>query len=143
MAIGALGLGGAVTALGVVASVMPVLAIGIGGLVLGSAYLGSPTWRLAVTIDDDALSVGSPGRERFRLPWSEVVHVLAAPAKATCFVDGGTAERSLLVPGDGAPAPYDIEHRDALVAAILARVPASVVERVESLEAHTAARKRA
>ena len=49
--------------------------------------------------------------------------------------DGGAPERSLLVPGDGAPAPYDIEDKPALYAAILAAVPADRVETVETIEA--------
>ena len=44
------------------------------------------------------------------------MRVVAAPTTHTCFVDGGAPERSLLVPGDGAPAPYDLEDREALVA---------------------------
>lgn len=129
-----IGLGGAV---GVVAGAVGLLTVplvtGAVGVAAGVAYLASPTWRLAVTVDDDALEVGSPKRRRFRLPWSEVVRVIAAPAKASCFVDGGAPERSLLVPGDGAPAPYDIEDRAALVEAILAHVAADKVQRVDSL----------
>jgi len=53
------------------------------------------------------------------------VRVVASPATSSCFIDGGAPERSLLVPGDGAPAPYDIADRAALVEAILARVPAT------------------
>jgi len=110
------------------------LATGALGVVLGAAYLASPTWRIAVTIDDDGLAVGSPNRQRFRLAWRDVVKVIASPATSTCFVDGGAPERSLLVPGDGAPAPYDIADRKALVTAILAHVPAEKVQIVESLD---------
>jgi hypothetical protein len=128
------GIGGAV---GVVGAAVGFIALpmitGAIGIAAGVAYLASPTWKLAVTIDDDALSVGSPKRQRFRLPWSDIVKVIAAPEKGTCFVDGGKPEQSLLVPGDGAPAPYDIEDRKALVEAILAHVPAEKVERVTSL----------
>ena len=128
------GIGGA---LGVVSATVGFLALpmitGAVGIAAGVAYLASPTWKLSVTIDDDALTVGSPAKQRFRLPWSDVVKVIAAPEKNTCFVDGGKPEQSLLVPGDGAPAPYDIEDRKGLVEAILARVPAEKVERVTSL----------
>jgi hypothetical protein len=110
------------------------LVTGALGVVLGAAYLMSPTWRLAVTVDDDGLEVGSAGRRRFRLPWSDVVKVVASPTTHTCFVDGGAPERSLLVPGVGAPAPYDLEDRPALFASILAHVPAEKVTTVESLE---------
>jgi hypothetical protein len=131
-----MGVGGSIA---VVASilgfaVMP-LATGALGIALGAAYLGSPTWRIAVTIDDDGLTVGSPKRQRFQLAWRDVVRVVASPATSTCFVDGGAPERSLLVPGDGAPAPYDITDRKALVEAILAHVPADKVQTVASLDA--------
>ena len=38
------------------------------------------------------------------------------------------------MPGDGAPAPYDIVDRKALYEAILARVPADKVQTVSSLD---------
>lgn len=101
----------------------------------GVGYLRSPAWRLAVTVDDDGLEVGSPARRRFRLAWSEVVRVVASPTTGTCFVDGGAPERSLLVPGDGAPAGYDLDDKPALFATILARVPAERVETVTRLDA--------
>jgi hypothetical protein len=103
-------------------------------IALGAAYLASPTWRIAVTVDDTGFSVGSPTRLRFRLTWSDVVRVVASPATSSCFVDGGTPEHSLLVPGDGAPASYDIADRTALVEAILAHVPADKVQTVASLD---------
>jgi len=106
-------------------------------MALGGAYLGLPMWRLAVTIDDDGLAVGSPAKQRFRLAWSDVVRVVASPTTKSCFVDGGAPEKSLLVPGDGAPAPYDLEDRAALFDAILAHVPAERVETVETLEQAT------
>jgi len=77
--------------------------------------------------------VGSPNKQRFRLAWQDVVKVIAAPDKHTCFVDGGDPAKSLLVPGDGAPAPYDIEDKQALVAWILAHVAAEKIEKVASL----------
>jgi hypothetical protein len=110
------------------------LVTGALGVALGAAYLRSPTWRIAVTVDDGGLRVGSPSKLRFRLTWAEVVRVVASPATSSCFVDGGSPERSLLVPGDGAPAPYDIADRAALVEAILAHVPADKVQTVASLD---------
>lgn len=130
----AAGVGGALAAVAAGAGFLLVpLVTGAVGVVMGAAYLASPTWRLAVTIDDDGLEVGAPGRRRFRLAWADVVRVVASPATHTCFVDGGAPERSLLVPGEGAPAPYDLEDRPALVAAILAHVPPERVTTVESL----------
>jgi hypothetical protein len=135
LAWGSVGVGGAVAVVAAIAGAVAIpLATGALGIVLGAAYLASPTWRIRVTIDDAGLAVASPGRERFRLAWTDVVKVVASPATSTCFVDGGAPERSLLVPGDGAPAPYDIADRKALVEAILARVPADRVQTVASLD---------
>ncbi len=108
--------------------------IGLGGAALGGLYLGSPAWRIEVVVDDDALEVRSAGDRRFRLPWGEVEELVTSPATETCFVDGGDAERSLLVPGDGAPAPYDIEDARGLYRAIVARVPPDRVREVPLLE---------
>ncbi len=109
------------------------LATGAIGVVLGGGYLLSPSWSLEVVIDDDALEVRSAKKSKFRLPWSEVVKVVSSTTTDTCFVDGGAPERSLLVPGDGAPAPYDLADKAALCADILAHVPADKVETVERL----------
>jgi len=58
------------------------------------------------------------------------VKVVHSPT--TCFVNGGAPERSLLVPGDGAPAPYDIADKQAMCEAIVAHVAADKVRTVES-----------
>lgn len=128
-----IGVGGAIAAIAVGVLGVPLLPLATGavGVALGAGYLLSPSWKLAVIVDDDGLEV----RPRFRLAWSDVVRVVSSPATHTCFVDGGAPEKSLLVPGDGAPAPYDIEDRPALCAAILAHVPAERVETVASLDA--------
>jgi hypothetical protein len=130
-----IGVGGS---LAVVATVLGVIAVplagGLLGMGLGAAYLASGTWKLRVVADDAGLEVGTADKVRFKLAWSEVVRVIASPSTNTCFVDGGAAERRLLVPGVGAPAPYDIENRAELVKLILAHVPADKVETVESLE---------
>lgn len=111
-----------------------------GGLCLafGVAYRWSPAWRYVVAVDDDALEVTRDGERRFRLPWTSVVKVIASPSTSTCFVDGGSADVSLLVPGDGAPAPYDVERKRDLYRAIMARVPADKVREVTSLDAPAA-----
>jgi hypothetical protein len=116
------------------ASLIFAVATGLSGVVLGTLYLASPAWRIEVVVDDDALEVLSSGDRRFRLPWGEVRRVVASPATRTCFVDGGDPDRSLVVPGEGASAPYDIEDKEALYDAILARVPADAVEEVPLLE---------
>ena len=113
------------------AAVTPVVGGGI-GVVLGGAYLVSPTWRLRVHVLPDGLEVRSGARLRFALAWSDVARVVASPSTHTCFVDGVDPARSLLVPGVGAPAPYAIERSAELYALIAARAPR--VEQVETLE---------
>lgn len=130
-----IGVGGSMAGIGALLGFVALpFATGLVGIALGAAYLASPTWRIRVTVDDAGLAVGSPGRERFKLAWSDVVKVVASRETATCFVDGGAPERSLLVPGDGAPAPYDIADRPALVKLILAHVPAERVQHVATLD---------
>jgi hypothetical protein len=126
LAVGAAGLDGGVQAAALLGGAL--------GVLLGAGYLVSPTWRIVVHVDDEALEVTSGGDRRFRLPWPEVREVVASPATRTCFVDGGEPERSLLVPGDGAPAPYDIQDRAALYEEILRHVPPARVREVELLE---------
>jgi hypothetical protein len=124
-----------VVALTVLGAALLPLATGAAGLVLGGAYLASPTWRLEVVVDDAGLEVRGPKMTRFRLAWGEVARVIASPSTHTCFVDGGAPERSLLIPGVGAPAPYDLADKPALYDAILAHVDPAKVQTVESLEA--------
>jgi hypothetical protein len=143
MALSAIGVGGTlgvVSAVALGAALVP-LATGAIGVVLGAGYLLSPSWKLEVVVDAEALTVRTPKKTRFRLPWGDVKRVVASPTTHTCFVDGGSPDKSLLVPGDGAPAPYDIENKPELFAAILAAVAAEKVETVETLEASSVARK--
>ena len=73
-----IGIGGSVAVIAAIVGFAAVpLVSGALGIALGAAYLASPTWRIAVTVDDDGLTVGSPGRLRFRLAWSDVVRVVA------------------------------------------------------------------
>jgi hypothetical protein len=135
LALGALGLGSTLSGVSLIAlgaALLP-LATGAAGVVLGAAYLLSPTWQLMVVVDDEALEVRSPRASKFRVPWGEVKRVVASNTTPTCFVDGGSPEKSLLVPGDGAPAPYDIEDKPALIAAILSHVKPDIVHRVDTL----------
>src|SRR5262245_16267054 len=108
----AVGLGGSLSAVAAMLGFVTLpMVTGAAGIAAGALYLVSPTWRLAVTVDEVGLTVASPKRERFKLAWGDVVRVVASPKTHTCFVDGGAPERSLLVPGVGAPAPYDLEDR--------------------------------
>ena len=104
------------------------------GMVLGGLYLRSPAWRIAVHVDDESLEVTSSGARRFLLAWADIQEVVASPSTRTCFVDGGEPARSLLVPGDGAPAPYDIEDRASLYDFIVAHVAAARIREVELLQ---------
>lgn len=104
---------------------------GLAGLFLAFAYLKSPVWRLAVDIQDDALVVWNGLEERMRLPWADVTKVVMGPEGETCFVDGGTKELSLLVPGPGAGASYEIRRKKQLIAAILAHIDEDLVENSE------------
>ena len=129
-----IGVGGS---LAVVASIVGFVVVplvsGLCGIAAGAAYLASPTWRLAVIADDDGLEVASPARRRFRIAWTDIVKVIASPTTKSCFVDSGKPETSLLVPGVGAPAGYELEDRPALFAAILEHVPDDKVQTVETL----------
>jgi len=111
------------------------MAIGLGavGLVLAVLYLVSPAWRTEVVVDDDGLEVLNRGDRRFRLAWTDIVRVVAAPASATAFVDGGEPARSLLLPGPGARAPYRIAGQRELFDQIRARVPRERVTEVDRL----------
>ena len=104
------------------------------GVVLGLLYLLSPAWRLVVTVDGEALQVTRGSQLRLRLPWDEVVQVVASPDTRTCFIDGGTPARSFLVPGPGASASYDIEDRDVLYAMIVEHVAPARIEWVDLVE---------
>ena len=108
--------------------------LGLAAVVLGLLYLVSPAWRTEVGVDDEALEVANRGERRFRLPWSEVRRVVVARASKTAFVDGGAPDRSLLLPGRGAKAPYRIERQGELLEQILARVAADRVVEVERLD---------
>ena len=137
LALVSIGVGGT---LGIVASVLGFLALplatGVVGIVMGGGYLVSPAWRLEVVADDAGLAVVTPKAERFRLAWTDVVRVIASATTKTCFVDGGAPERSLLIPGDGATAPYDLVDRAALYDLVIAHVAADKVMAVETIEAY-------
>ena len=137
IALTSIGVGGtlgvvAIASLG--AAILPVATAAM-GIVLGAGYLMSPSWKLEVVTDDDALEVRSPKASKFRLLWTDVVKVVSSPTTHTCFVDGGEPARSLLVPGDGAPAPYDLADKQALCDEILSHVNPDKVETVENLSA--------
>ena len=108
--------------------------LGLFAVLLGILYLISPAWRTEVLVDGDALEVQNRGARRFRLPWGEVTRVVVARARGTAFVDGGAPDRSLLLPGRGARAPYRIERQAELLESILAHVAPERISDVERLD---------
>lgn len=136
LAFAAIGTGGALgaVALAVLGGALLPLATGGIGLVLGAGYLASPMWRWQLVVDDAGLELRSKKAVRFRLAWGDVRAVVASPATKTCFVDGGEPSKSFVVPGDGAPAPYDIDRKAELYDAILAHVEVAKVQEVATLE---------
>ncbi len=108
--------------------------LGLFAVLLGILYLLSPAWRTEVLVDDDGLEVQNRGARRFRLPWSDVTRVVVARARGSAFVDGGAADKSLLLPGRGARAPYKIERQRDLLDRILARVEPERIVDVERLD---------
>jgi len=133
----AIAVGGVLDAVALIVGLpWPAMATGVVGVALGSFYLVSPTWSLEVVVDDDALEVQQTGERRFRLGWHEVKEVVASPTTRTCFVDGGAPDRSLMVPGPGASAPYAIADKDALYDFIVAHVARDKIVEVALLESH-------
>jgi len=102
-------------------------AVGALGVFLSFSYLRSPVWKLAVDIQDNDLVVWNGTEERLRLSWSAVLRVVVDEQHQHCYVDGGTPEQSLLVPGPGAAASYAINKRHKLIKEILAKVPSAKV----------------
>jgi hypothetical protein len=114
------------------------LTFAIVGAVLGPlvlvAYKASPAWRLRVVTDEEGLAVWQGKELRFRVPWWDVRRLVCSPKTHTCYVDGGVATRSLLVPGPGAPSFYSIERREELYEIIVAHVPPEVRKEVDLIE---------
>jgi len=114
------------------------LVSGLAGIILSYIYLRSPVWRLAVDIQDDDLVVWNGPNERLRLPWAKVKRVVVDPDRELCFVDGGTPETSLLVPGPAAPASYVIAKREELIEEILNHVDSDLICDSSTLDADDA-----
>ncbi len=110
------------------------LGICVVGLGLAVAYQLSPVRRLQVVVSPQGIGLQSGEHQRFFLPWSQVKQVIASPQTSTCYVDGGSSEHSIIVPGVGAPAPYDIVNKLELYKEILRYTPESAIRYVESLE---------
>jgi hypothetical protein len=139
-----IGVGGGLAGTGIAMGLLALpVAAGAFGVGLGLAYLLAPSWQYRIVTDDDGIEVRDRRGTRFRLLWSEIKRVVASPSTKTCFIDGGSPDHSILVPGVGAPAPYSISDRDALFAEVLQRVNPDCVKRVETLEQAESATKTA
>jgi hypothetical protein len=115
-------------------------AAGAAGLILGVLYFASPAWSTEVRVDEEAIEVLRRGERRFRLRYDQVVTLTVAAAHRVAFVDGGSPDRSLLLPGRGARAPYRIENQPALYAELRARVAPDRQVEVDRLDrSHRAA----
>ena len=117
------------------------LLTGAAGLFFGFAYLRSPIWKLFVDVGDEAITVWNGVDVRMSLAWGEVERVVLDDERTTMFVDGGSPERSLLIPGPASPASYLVRRKDALIEDILARVDASLIctpEEARQLDAKAA-----
>src|SRR5215471_16597415 len=95
---------------------------GAGVMLTVALYLGSPTWRTAVVVDDDGLALVGPRGERFRLLWNQVVEVIADADERAALVRGPDGAKSFLVPSSAHPAPYRVERADDLYERVLAKV---------------------
>ncbi len=90
--------------------------------------------RPALLLDEQGYSVEEYGKEKLRVPWSEVQKVRADGAEYALFVDVGDPSRNLLVPprrGYG----FRFDHAEQLFRRVLSMVPADKVEAVAQLDA--------
>ncbi len=101
------------------------IASGAIGPLIALAYLRQPAWKHVVLVDEQGVTVRRGDVLRFQLAWADVVEVVHSTRFPTLFLDGGVPEKSLLVPGPGAPAAYRIERAPELIAFVLAHVPAA------------------
>lgn len=126
------------------------LIMGAMGIALGLIYQASPVWKLRIVPfaagtgdaqegEDHGEGGGGGLRvlagdvERFALRFDEIEALIVVSEHKTCFVHTGTSGRSILLPGPGANASYDIEGKEALYDLLVANVPEDRVREVENL----------
>ncbi len=126
--------------LGAVALTGAIIAGGVSGWVIGllcissgAAYLLSPAWKIVIETNENGITVFQKQKTRFSLPWSSVERFLVMPDEKAAFVDGGSPEKSVLIPGPGAQAGYQIVEKAALIREISKRIPAHRIKAVENL----------
>lgn len=130
----AAGIGGGIAVFGALQGPFALVAVGGAAMAMGAAYWFSPTWKIRLVTTDEELQFHTSRGRINRLPWAQVRRVFVDRVHGTCLVVGSNAETSLIVPGVGAPAPYDINNKAALFAEIMARVAPSRQREVASIE---------
>jgi hypothetical protein len=106
--------------------------VGVALLALAAVWLQARA-RPALILDESGYAVEERGREKLRVPWSEVRNVRADGKEHALYVDVGDPARNLLVPprrGFG----FRFERAEELFASVLRRVPAEKVEAVAQLD---------
>lgn len=112
---------------------------GTAALLLSFLYLRSPVWKLAVDVQESGLVLWSGTEEKLRLSWADITRVVVDKDREMCFVDGGSPEVSIMVPGPAAPASYVVAKREQLIEAILAHIPADKIVDPDEVDVATLA----
>jgi hypothetical protein len=104
---------------------------GFAGIALALAWLLSPVRQLRIVTSPAGLAIARGAETRLEIGWDEVERLLLGEGSA--YLWAGSQERSLLVAGPGVPAPYAVEDREGLVAAMEAAVGEERIERTDDL----------
>ncbi|MBP9086529.1 MAG: hypothetical protein KBG15_10460 [Kofleriaceae bacterium] len=132
-------IGAVIAAFGALQGPFALVAVGGAATALGAAYWFSPTWKIRLVTSPDELQFHT-ARGVKSLPWTQVRKLFIDRAHRTCLIVGSNAETSVIVPGIGAPAPYDIENKSELFDEIVSYVPAARQRDVASVEEAIAAK---
>lgn len=107
---------------------------GIAGVTLALLYRLSPVWRLRLRLNETGVSVLRGDELRLELGWGDVERVIVAADGESCYLWGGSVERSLLVAGPQARAPYIVDDRARLLTAITEAIGEERVERADDFD---------
>lgn len=132
-------IGAMIAAFGALQGPFALVAVGGAATALGAAYWFSPTWKIRLVTSADELQFHT-ARGVKSLRWSQVRRLFVDRVHRTCLIVGSGAETSLIVPGVGAPAPYDIENKSELFDEIVAAVATARQRDVTSIEEAIAAK---
>jgi hypothetical protein len=136
----AAGIGTSVAVVGVVQSAVALIAVGGTATALAAGYWFSPTWKMRIVTSPDELQFHKTRDRITKIAWRDIRRVFVDRVHHTCLVVGRNADSSLIVPGVGAPAPYDIDDKRALFDEIVANVATEKLRDVDSIEAAIAAK---